>query len=145
MKFSPSSLLTQKNLLALFGAVLTLAVAGCGLEDKVHVPHMFGGNEVPPEIMAEPRVVPTPSQDQILRAQETWPRLGDVPSMPKNFTPQPVINASKIQMENNRAIGDALRQEYEPSLAPMPTAADVTPAAAASVPPATAGSSGSTP
>ena len=89
-------------------ASLLLALAGCDDIDA-SLPHAFGGNEVPPEVLAEPRAVQVPSGS----VAPTWQRLGDVPFKPKDFTPQPMIDASKKEMQTDRAQAEAMQQQYE--------------------------------
>lgn len=86
-----------------------LSLASCSDSD-VKLPKVFG-NEVPPEVLAEPRVVPTAplSTD----SPGSWPLLGDVPPRPKDFTPPPLINAAKTEMENDRDEARRLQQDYQ--------------------------------
>ena len=64
-------------------------------------------SNAPPETAVE-NLPPVP-------ADTPYPRLGDVPSKPKDFTPQTDIDYIKRSMEEDRAQGEALRQQYEPS------------------------------
>jgi hypothetical protein len=105
MEFYSKSALFQKICVAGFLLVLT----SCGMVDDNDLPHVFSGNEVPPEVLAEPRVVTTPSKP----VDTTWQRLGDMPFKPKNFTPQPTVDAAKRELENNRAAADKEGQDYE--------------------------------
>jgi hypothetical protein len=107
----------------IFAGLILLTAVGCSDSD-ITLPHVISGNEVPPEVLAEPRLVPVPPPADSDNA--VWPRLGDVPSKPKNFTPQNLIDASKEQLEEERAVGDLLHQKYAPDLAaaaPSKTAA----------------------
>jgi hypothetical protein len=117
---SPSvSAFSAKTLIAL----CLLGLASCSDTD-VKVPKVFGGSEVPPEVLNEPRVVPVPPPAP---EQRVWPLLGDVPSRPRDFTPQPTINAAKAQMENDRDQAEQMQQDYQAAppvlpMAPQPTA-----------------------
>jgi hypothetical protein len=93
---------------ALYAALFLLLLAGCEQVEQVELPHVFSGNEVPPEVMSQPRVVtvPPPRAAQ----NDTWMRLGDVPAAPKNFTPAPMIEQTKQEMKDDRAEADQLKQ-----------------------------------
>jgi hypothetical protein len=100
---------------ASLGFFLILLLASCG-DSGVELPRVFG-NEVPPDVLNEPRAVPSaplPSNP------ENWPLLGDVPSRPKDFTPQPVIDAAKTQMEGDRDADTLLQQNYQAAPAVVP-------------------------
>ncbi len=131
MKLTTQSPLSQKNLLCAVSLLGLVFLIACSDEAMTlpKVPHVFSGNEVPPEVMNAPRVVPVPSPEH--QANLPWLRLGDVPFRPKNFTPEPMIDASKLQMENERTIGEAYQQQYGPAMAPSapktPTASEGTP------------------
>jgi hypothetical protein len=72
-------------------------LAGCG---GIYVPNVFGHDEVPDEIKAQPRLVeaPTPQADDT-----EWPRLGDVPFKPKDFSPKPVYDHYMNELEYHRS------------------------------------------
>ena len=80
------------------------------------MPHMFGGNEVPPDVMAAPRAVAAPSAE--LQADTTYPRLGDIPAKPKDFPPPQALDLIKRDLARDRAEGNALKQQYELSVTP---------------------------
>ena len=63
-----------------------------------------------PAIMNEPRAVETASQPP---PNETYPRLGDVPMAPKDFTPQRVIDKTKDQMVTDRSEAQAMKQQAD--------------------------------
>lgn len=95
--------------LAFFASLgLLLSLAACG-DDDVKIPKVFG-SEVPPEVLAEPRPVPAlpPQIDN-----KDWPLLGAVPARPKDFTPQPTIDAAKSEMQQDRANAERLQQNYQ--------------------------------
>lgn len=88
-----------------FMGLFLLALAGC------EGPHVFDANEVPMEVRTAPRVVTAPSPAEIESAP--WPRLGDVPSKPKDFTAPPLIDQTRIEMQNNRREAERLREGAE--------------------------------
>ena len=90
-------------------AFLLLALASCSDRD-VKLPHVFSGNEVPPEVMSEPRTVPVPTSEP---DRTSWPLVGTVPSKPKDFTPQSTIDATKTEMENDRNDAQLLQHQYQ--------------------------------
>lgn len=87
-----------------------LALAACEDIENINMPHVFGGNEVPPAITAEPRLVKVPPP---LDPATPWPRVGDVPRKPDNFTSRPLIDATFQQMENERANAIADKTQIE--------------------------------
>jgi hypothetical protein len=112
--FSGMTNLTIRILMPLF----LLALVSCG-DNEIKLPKVFGGSEVPSEVLDEPRVVPVPSPQN----QATWPRLGDVPSMTKDFTPQPTIDAARREMQSDRSDAERLQRDYDaapPALPPPP-------------------------
>ncbi|MFY9287151.1 MAG: hypothetical protein WAO98_01490 [Alphaproteobacteria bacterium] len=74
-------------------------------DEGIQFPKIFGGSEVPDEILNAPRVVETPPPRDL--SEVPWPRLGDVPSKPTDFSPQPVIDQAiaEMQYERSRALG----------------------------------------
>jgi len=86
-----------------------LALAGC---DSINWPHIYGPDEIPQSVRDEPRAVPSPPPEP---SDESYPRLGDVPSKPKDFTPAAEIDQTKQQMENDRVEGEALRRQNAPA------------------------------
>jgi hypothetical protein len=79
----------------------------CGCEE-IHVPNFFGHDEVPDEIKAEPRVldIAPPSTND-----EDWPRLGDVPFKPKDFSPKVTSDHYMNELEFHRAEADVAKKE----------------------------------
>jgi hypothetical protein len=102
---------------AIFAAlIMLLMLASCGDSD-VKLPHVFSGNEVPSNVMAEPRLVPVPPPD----LNAAYPRLGDVPPLPKDFTPPPLIAATKREMEYDRDTAKIRQQQYEAAPPVLPS------------------------
>jgi hypothetical protein len=101
----------MKTILASF--FLLMVAAGC---DSIELPHVFSGNEVPPEVMAEPRVVETPAPGAVQTAP--WMRLGDVPSKPGDFTSDALILQTKQEMMNDRNDAERLKQAADNPLQP---------------------------
>lgn len=67
------------------------------------------GIEVPDEVLNAPRPLSPPPPS----ANAAWPRLGDVPSHPKDFPPQAEINREMQQMEWYRTDSGAAPQQTE--------------------------------
>lgn len=101
------------------GMVLLLFFASC--TDGSDLSDFLGEDDMPASVLAQPRVVSVPTAEAL--ADKTYPRLGDVPSKPKDFTAQPTIDATMRELFEQRQDGIALRQEYQPALAPMGEAA----------------------
>ncbi len=85
----------------------------------IRTPKVFNGIEVPDDTLNEPRVVPVPPPPP---EQRVYPRLGDVPSKPKDFTPQPTINATKQEMDEDRSEARQMQENYQetPPMVPDP-------------------------
>ena len=110
----------SKAFASLFSTVvamaLPLALAAC---DDADLPKVFG-SEVPQQVLDAPRPVPSPPP--VPEGQETvWPLLGNTPLMPKNFTPQPTIDAAKKEMEQDRDTGKELQQNYQEAPPVLPS------------------------
>jgi hypothetical protein len=86
-----------------------LFIAGCA-DNVLDLPVVFGGNEVPSDVMGAPRLVTGPSSENA--GTPGWPRVGDVPKRPKNFTPQPMIDQSKQELIDDRKGGEAIRDDF---------------------------------
>ena len=99
--------------LKILGCVSGLLLTGCSSLDNVRVPHIFGANEVPPAVVAQPRLVESMPAEEA--QQGTWPRLGDVPVKPVNFTPAPVILVTKEQMDTDRQAAKEEKRDYDAS------------------------------
>lgn len=87
--------------LILFGACFFLA--GCG---QFGLPDLTRHDEIPPKVKAQPRLVEVPP----LPTDATYPRLGDVPFKPNNFSPKPIYNHYMNEMEFDR---DSARREKD--------------------------------
>lgn len=97
MKFNPKSAIITAATCAFAG----LALASCSDNGPSTLPHVFSGIEVPQEVLSQPRVVTEPAQKDLSSAP--FPRLGDVPSKPETFSPQPVIDQAVSEMQYERA------------------------------------------
>ena len=75
------------------------------------------GSEVPPEVLSQPRVVPSPVET---KGERVWPLLGSTPSRPKDFTPQPLIDAAKAEMANDRNDAGVLQDINQPAASTQP-------------------------
>lgn len=94
-----------------------LSLAAClailGACDKVNWPHVYGPDEVPQSVRDAPRPIESPPP---AGPDAPFPRLGDVPSHPKNFTPPAEIDKTKQQMDEDRDEAQRLREQTgEPS------------------------------
>ncbi|MDP9128331.1 MAG: hypothetical protein M3N08_08755 [Pseudomonadota bacterium] len=92
----------------ILGTLTLSTLTGCG---QAGLPYVFSGNEVPPSVVNEPRDVERPAPGATENA--TWMRLGDVPAMPKDFTAAPLIAQSKLQMINDRAQAEQLKEAVD--------------------------------
>ncbi|MDR3425165.1 MAG: hypothetical protein P4M13_08895 [Alphaproteobacteria bacterium] len=80
-------------------------VTGC---DTLGLPDLTRHDEVPSAVKAEPRLVETPPP---VTEESPWPRLGDVPFKPKDFSPTPVYNHYMSQLEYDRAEAAAAKKK----------------------------------
>jgi hypothetical protein len=88
---------SKSAFLTVFSFVLAvLALTAC---DSIKWPHVYGPDEVPQEVKDAPRKVNLPPPTE---ADETYPRLGDVPSRPKDFASPSAIDKTKREMEGER-------------------------------------------
>lgn len=110
MKSNPkSAFITVMAGLALLGLL-----AGCeDMDLDLTPPHVFGASnsEVPPEVLAEPRLVATPPAN--IAYDKTWPRLGDVPSKPNDFSSQDDIDTAMKEMTDDRTEGQQRKYNYD--------------------------------
>ena len=93
-------------------------LAGC---DSLGLPNLLRHDEVPPEIKAAPRLVEVPSPSA---EDQAWPRLGDVPFKPKDFSPKPVYDQDMDELEFHRDEAEAAKRK---ALAEDPTLGDAAP------------------
>ena len=93
-------------------------LTGC---DSLRLPQIFEHDEVPVEIKAAPRLVETPPPST---GDEEWPRLGDVPAKPKDFSAKPVYERHMNELESDRADAERIKKE---ALQNDPTLGDVAP------------------
>jgi hypothetical protein len=95
-----------------------VGLAACEQTNNIQWPHVFNGNEVPPDVANAPSAVtvdpPNPN--------ETWPRLGDVPSKPNDFSSPLVIQQTKRDMQTDRQQAETIKDEVHtpPVLQPPP-------------------------
>jgi len=80
-------------------------LTGC---DGIHMPNFFGHDEVPDEVKAQPHQfdVPEPSTEE-----KNWPRLGDVPFKPKDFSPKPDYDKAMDELEHDRSDAEAAKED----------------------------------
>ncbi|MDD3371130.1 MAG: hypothetical protein PHE27_04810 [Alphaproteobacteria bacterium] len=77
---------------------------------SVHIPRIFGDDEVPQSVKDAPRTVEPP---QFLTDGDVSPRLGDVPFKPKDFSTKPAYNQSMDDLETLRIEGEAVKKSVE--------------------------------
>jgi len=82
---------------AVISTLLLAALTGC-----------YSSNEVPQNVLNEPRVVSPPSS-----TNQGWPRLGDVPPRPKDFPAVGAVDQAKRDMEDDRAESHVIREDIE--------------------------------
>lgn len=90
--------------------IITACVGFLAACDNIHWPHVYGPDEVPADVRDAPRPIPTA---QHAPEGTPFPRLGDVPSHPKDFTPDATIDQTKQQMEDDRDEANAIKQKVQ--------------------------------
>ncbi len=97
-------------------------LGGCASIENVYIPNVFGDDEVPEEVKAQPGFIviegePEEAIEPVIIDEkesadgESWPRLGDVPFKPKDFTPPEEYDQTMAKMENDRAEADEARAQ----------------------------------
>lgn len=97
-------------IIALWGGFLAFFVSACGADD-IKMPNVFSGSEVPREVLDAPRLVAKPTETDLNLVP--WPRLGDVPSKPNDFSPKPVLDQAVSEMHHERDENEHIRNDYE--------------------------------
>ena len=113
----------------LLSTFVVASLAGC---DRANTPQIFG-SEVPEGALNAPRLVAVPSSSP----KTSWPRLGDVPSKPTDFSPPAAIGAASAKLQDDRAEGEELRARVEQEtegMTPLQNAAEIPAEAPASTP-----------
>ena len=85
---------------------LIFLLAGCESIQNVHIPNLFGSDEVPDEVKDQPRFVEIPLTPE---EEASWPRLGDVPFKPKDFSSSPAYTKSMNELNQDRVEAEAAR------------------------------------
>jgi len=89
-----------------------LLLAGC---DSLGIHDMTRKDQVPDDVKAQHLIVQTaPPTD----ADTPWPRLGDVPRKPYDFTPKPVYDHYMDEMEYDRDVAQEEKKKVETSEPP---------------------------
>ncbi|MDD4616816.1 MAG: hypothetical protein PHW76_06875 [Alphaproteobacteria bacterium] len=78
-------------------------LAGC---DALGLPNIFGEDDVPQEVKQQSRAVLAPP---VFAGQQSWPRLGDVPSKPKDFISKEDANKSMDELEVQRSESETVK------------------------------------
>ncbi len=82
------------------------ALGGC---DMLGIPSLATHGTVPDDVKAQPRLIQTP--DPTMADPSGWPRVGDVPFMPKDFSPPAAYNHYMNEMEFERDEAGAAKQQ----------------------------------
>ncbi len=103
---------------ALINGLFAALCLGLGACDRINWPRVYGPDEVPQAVRDEPRAIetlPPVSKD------ETYIRLGEVPSKPKDFSSPTTINKTKQQLEDDKSEAQVFKDEaHTPSIEPVP-------------------------
>jgi len=106
-----------------FGAlsIVSLAsiilLAGCESIQSIHIPNLLSSeDEVPDEVKDQPRFVEIPLTPE---EEAAWPRLGDVPFKPKDFSTPSAYNKTMNELKQDRVEAEAaknnvLSENYAP-------------------------------
>lgn len=94
----------------LIGLLLIGVLPGCTWMQDMGAPHVYGPNEVPPEVLAQPRLV---AHALPAGPTESYPRLSDVPPRPKDFSPQPLVEQTQEQLEAQRDEALLMKQQVD--------------------------------
>ena len=94
----------------------SLFLVGC---DSLGLPDVTRHDEVPAQVKAQPRLVESPPPEM---ENAPWPRLGDVPFMPHDFSPKPVYGHYMNELEYDRAVAEDARDKLEQENAHTPDA-----------------------
>ena len=94
----------KNSSLSILVLTLSVMVSGC---DSLGIPNFFSHDQVPDEAKAVPRLVETPSAGSV--DMHSWPRLGDVPFKPHDFTPPDISDRYMNEMEFHRSEAEAAK------------------------------------
>lgn len=84
--------------------LIILPLAAC---ESLKVPKFFADDQVPQLIKDEPRLVSSPLPTT---EKQSWPRLGDVPSKPKDFSTKPVYDHDMDELAADREDAQATKK-----------------------------------
>ncbi|MDE2029594.1 MAG: hypothetical protein KGI97_03415 [Alphaproteobacteria bacterium] len=87
--------------------IVVLMLAGC---DSLGLPNIFASDQVPQTVKDQPRAVSAPPP---LGDNTPWPRLGDVPFKPMDFTPLATSDRYMNEMSADRAAAQKIEQETD--------------------------------
>ncbi|MFA5040844.1 MAG: hypothetical protein WC464_04330 [Bdellovibrionales bacterium] len=82
-------------------------LVGCESISSIHIPNFLGEDEVPDDVKNQSRFVEVEDDRE---DNKEWPRLGDVPFKPKDFTPKAEYNQSMTELDNQREEAEALKR-----------------------------------
>ena len=94
-----------------------ISLTACS-DQNAKMPDVFSGIEVPDDVLNEPRLVAAPTQADL--ANKSYPRLGDVPSKPTDFSKPDVIDRERDEMVSERKAGQEARIDMENQPLPPP-------------------------
>lgn len=86
-------------------AAASLSLAGC---QDLGIINIFAHDQVPQAAHDQPRMVEQPPEET---GHEAWPRLGDVPFKPKDFSPKPVYDHYMDELSTDRADAQAVKKQ----------------------------------
>ena len=95
----------------LFCCWLLVGCESLGIRD----PFLY--DQVPPDVKAEPRLVALPPP---VSQTTPWPRLGDVPFKPHDFSTKPVYDHYMSELEFDRAESQTARTQLESESPALP-------------------------
>jgi hypothetical protein len=105
--------------------LIILPLVAC---ESLGIRNLLADDQVPQAVKDEPRVVVSPPAAE---EKPQWPRLGDVPSKPKDFSPKPVYDHYMDELAYDRDDAQATKKEIESET----NATEQTPAAIPPAPP----------
>ncbi len=97
----------RKPYAPLFLACLCMIACFTGC-DQLEMRDVLAPDQVPPKVRAAPRLVETPPP---IAEQAPWPRLGDVPFRPKDFSTKQDDQKDMDELSADRVQGEKIKEE----------------------------------
>jgi hypothetical protein len=109
--------------MVLLCAVLMLSACSDSQSD-IHLPHLTSTDEVPDTVANQPLKVQRVNTDWV--EAQSWPRLGDVPEKPTNFSSEAMIEQGKQSLIRDRKQAESLKKQdpHFPADIPPPPGAN---------------------